>query len=277
MSENDFEDVDCVTFDNDPRTWILKEKIHENKSQLDKMEFDGTHVASKSWEVYICENSADPSEEAIIKIYKQIPYIGSEFTRPQVRRRQALPIDGLAKKELDALRTFTEKGCASTPKLLGYKEEVQGPQDIVPGGFILYLLMERLPGSCLDEYAFWDLDESERAKVLEKFKTAWIDCYNAGLVPSNGLGETIMWDPAAERVYFTGFSDSFSSEESPEGWSERQWDEWDLFQRPRQRQKPVPTGAETGESLLASRSRASNSMVAHIFDMYTGASSPRFS
>lgn len=75
MSENDFEDVDCVTFDNDPRTWILKEKIHENKSQLDKMEFDGTHVASKSWEVYICENSADPSEEAIIKIYKQYVFL----------------------------------------------------------------------------------------------------------------------------------------------------------------------------------------------------------
>jgi hypothetical protein len=100
--------------------------------------------------------------------------MGSEFSPPQLRQRQALELEGFAKRELIALKLFTEKPCPSTPKLLGYKVGTQGPQDLVPGGFIVYVLMEKLPGYCLGRDAFWDLDESERADIRQKFKTAWM-------------------------------------------------------------------------------------------------------
>lgn len=83
-------------------------------------------------------------------------------------------VDGAAEIELGALKLFTEKGCTSTPKLLAFEEETQSSHDSVPGGYILYLLMEKLPGSRIDKDAFWHLDESERAKIREKFKDAWM-------------------------------------------------------------------------------------------------------
>lgn len=52
--------------------------------------------------------------------------------------------------ELDALKDLTENKCTATPKLLGYRFDKQDGNDLAPGGYIMYLVWEKVPGDPLD-------------------------------------------------------------------------------------------------------------------------------
>ena len=93
---------------------------------------------------------------------------------PEERQAQAKPeLRGYAKSELRSLTHFTDKDCHSTPKLLAHRQDIQGPEGFIPGGYALYLLMERLPGCRLGEN-FWALSETDRSDIREKFRGAWV-------------------------------------------------------------------------------------------------------
>lgn len=107
----------------------------------------------------------------IIPILFRIPYAGSEFEAREERERQASTnLTGSASSELESLRRLKECDCA--PTLLAHKREEQGRDGLVPKGFILYLLMNRLPGLRLGP-VFWNLESSEREEIRQKFKAAW--------------------------------------------------------------------------------------------------------
>lgn len=72
---------------------------------------------------------------------------------------------------------------SSTPAFLAFKQEKQGLDAWVPGGYLAYILMEKLPGlSVCDIY--WYLDPEERAEVREGFKTAWTYVYTSFMLSS---------------------------------------------------------------------------------------------
>ncbi|KAJ9193123.1 hypothetical protein DTO021D3_3847 [Paecilomyces variotii] len=242
-----------IEFDDYPHPLILGQKILERKTQLDEMSWETDRVASQAWAIYVCENLNDPTDQAIMKIYMQIPYAGSEFDPPQLRASQALELQGFARSEYNALKLFTEKACPSTPKLLASKVDTQGPQDLVPGGFIVYLLMEKLPCCRLEDEVFWNLDESERADIRQKFKEAWISCYNAGLVLYLGNTDNILWDAATKRLYFTGFQYTCSSEEYAQGWDDKQLRLWFLSKPPKYLLKRPTRDPKPEDSLIALR------------------------
>lgn len=103
----------------------------------------------------------------------RIPFAESESEPPEHSQTQGTGTTGFAASELHALRLFTEKDCPSTPRLLDHKEDRQGPEGLVPGGFFVYLLMNKLPGYRLGA-RYWDLDNDERTKIREEFKIAWM-------------------------------------------------------------------------------------------------------
>ena len=72
--------------------------------------------------------------------------------------------------EIDRLDTLTELGCTSTPSLIDYERQVQDSKMWLPGGYIVYILMELLPGISLDN--FWELPRQERDDVRKAFRTA---------------------------------------------------------------------------------------------------------
>lgn len=108
----------------------------------------------------------------------QLPYKGSEMDRPEERAEQASEtLDSIAQSEFDALQRLTEKRCESTPTLLGYKKDKQDEDGFVPGGYIFYLLMIRLPGIRLGhniemDALFWTLPDTTRDDIREAFKVA---------------------------------------------------------------------------------------------------------
>lgn len=67
------------------------------------------------------------------------------------------------------LLDLTEKGSNITPKLLGYKISTQDRSGLVPGGFIIWLVWEIVPGLRLGDGdgagPFWGLESHERQQV----------------------------------------------------------------------------------------------------------------
>ncbi|KKA24170.1 Uncharacterized protein T310_1822 [Rasamsonia emersonii CBS 393.64] len=179
-----------IDFTNSQSSWILEEKLLERNVQDNEASYRIHQAASAAWAIYVCKNVDNPAQEAIMKIYMQIPYAGSEFDPPEHRQSQATAtghLTGFAASELSALKLLTEKACPSTPTLLDYKHDIQGPEGLVPGG----------------------------------------NGFNAGLVLSLGTYDNLMWDDASKKIYFTGFQYTHSPEPD-EGWDDEEWDIWGL-------------------------------------------------
>ena len=92
---------------------------------------------------------------------------------PDERAKQAKrEIGYIAQTELRALEKLTSMECSSTPTLLAKELATQGRDMPVPGGFIVYMLMNRLPGIPIDK--FWMMDSMERQAIRDAFKTAYL-------------------------------------------------------------------------------------------------------
>lgn len=95
------------------------------------------------------------------------------FSVPSIRAQQASEnIGHIAKAELAALKQLSETECSSAPRLLDYCQMKQTDDMIVPQGYILYILMNRLPGVPLGDI-FWQLDAAERQDIRGAFKIAY--------------------------------------------------------------------------------------------------------
>ena len=74
---------------------------------------------------------------------------------------------------LHTLEQITEQNLKSGPRLLAMDLQTQSLDDFVPGGFSLFLLLEKLPGLQLGP-SFWDFPRSERNRIRANFKSAWM-------------------------------------------------------------------------------------------------------
>ena len=58
------------------------------------------------------------------------------------------------------------------PALFSYKIEKQTVDGLVPGGYLVFMLLEQVSGIRLDN-VYWDLPASERQKIRQAFRVAW--------------------------------------------------------------------------------------------------------
>ncbi|KNG85974.1 hypothetical protein ANOM_006098 [Aspergillus nomiae NRRL 13137] len=107
------------------------------------------------------------------------------------------------------------------------KNDLQKETDPVPDGYILFILMNYLPGVQLSEAIFWGLEASEREQIRQAFKLAWLDCIRSGILPALQDIEHVFWDGAANKAYITSFRMS-----EPAGadimWRDTEWIAWDM-------------------------------------------------
>jgi hypothetical protein len=118
--------------------------------------------------------------------------------------------------EIEALSILTDAGCSCTPALLAWKKDKQGSDMWIPGGFFLYVLMEKVPGvNVNDHYA--KMDREERDKLRASFKQAWLyvthfafvqeelslinprECVACGVVHNDPASRNLLWDRTAEK------------------------------------------------------------------------------
>ncbi|KAK2812811.1 hypothetical protein FQN50_001140 [Emmonsiellopsis sp. PD_5] len=169
-------------------------------------------------EAYIAETCAtcvatqvEPNTgvQGIAKIRMQIPEDPENptSTKPQRCSRRA----GFEFYNHD---TLTKLGCTCTPKLLDSVLLGQKKDEPLPGGFLFFLVMERLPGRNLVNFA--DLPMSERDQVRLAFAKAIREFYALRFMHNDPGRRNLMWDPENKKCYIIDLEDAYQINDDEE-------------------------------------------------------------
>lgn len=104
-------------------------------------------------------------------LLSRVPRRSTEFLPPSERKAQATDkLPHAPANQLWALTTLHKHNSHSSLKLYGYKKSKQNDSGLVPGGYILYLLVQKYPGVSLTEDSFWQLSLPERDEIRQALK-----------------------------------------------------------------------------------------------------------
>jgi hypothetical protein len=151
-------------------SWIITQKLSEQAAYLTKENFDNGVGLPLTTGLFLCHLEEEPAQIAFMRIYYQIPVTGTEDDLAKLAQQV---IEPKVCSEREAFKQLMAQGCTAAPRYLGYDEKKQGPNDLVPGGFINYLVWEKVPGESLTEDFFWSLDRPTRGDIRAKFRTAF--------------------------------------------------------------------------------------------------------
>lgn len=153
------------------RTWVITEKLVERAAPLTDHDVKMGRGYPKTVGKFLCHLAEDPKQIAFMRIYKQIPITGTEGANNDTLARQAVP-PGVC-GELESFKLFQSGGCSAVPRFLGYAEHTQGEHDLLPGGYVRYLVWEKVLGEPLTEEFFWGLGDAARKDISSKFRAAY--------------------------------------------------------------------------------------------------------
>ncbi|KAJ5858182.1 hypothetical protein N7455_009076 [Penicillium solitum] len=184
------------------------------------------YVAGK----FLCRPASpgNPNLLSFMRIYKQIPIAGTEFEKGPIRAAQA--VKSHEPTELTAYKSLKEKGCDVIPQLLGYQSDQQDEDDTVPGGFITYVMWEKVPGESLDWQMFWISSFSKREEIRVKFCEVYkkLDAYGYHL----GTGmRKILYDWPTKTMHLSGLPDTTRTAEDTQ-WSDSLYVNYGLVRPP---------------------------------------------
>ena len=159
---------------------------------------DGTPAESRV--VFSCrrlssssQQNGDGGEEYIMKVKVQIP----TDLEPDPER-QAGPSDTTA-RELKALELFRDQKTQYAPHLVAFKQDVQLENGKLPGGYITYTVMTKMPGKNLyPGWKYWDLQPSDRDQIIPKFLKALRAIYALGVEPIDRGLRNVIWEKETE-------------------------------------------------------------------------------
>ncbi|KAF7131151.1 hypothetical protein CNMCM5793_004201 [Aspergillus hiratsukae] len=113
---------------------------------------------------------------------------------PQIRRKEAAKQQPHV--ELTTLKALKELECDVVPDLLAYGERKQGEDSIVPGGYITYVVWDKVPGEPLNAEEFWKLDLESRQAIRDRFREAYPKLRKCGYLPRMSTMSKIIYDKA---------------------------------------------------------------------------------
>ncbi|KAJ5598206.1 hypothetical protein N7537_008290 [Penicillium hordei] len=155
------------------RDWVVIEKLSEHPRPVTPKDFDDGMGPAYTAGKHFCRlaGSRGHSKLAFMRIYKQIPLVSTELDNLSVRKAQASR--PRYHVEFHALKHLTKNRCTTTPKLLGCQIDKQDENDLVPDGYIIHLVWEKVRGYYPPEIEFWSLPYSRRESIRRKFKMAY--------------------------------------------------------------------------------------------------------
>ncbi|CAG8380684.1 unnamed protein product [Penicillium salamii] len=114
----------------------------------------------------------------MMRVYLQLPYTNTELEDSATRAQQATTCDPA---ELSAYKTLSRNQWTSqfTPSLLAYQVSKQSDSGLIPGGFIICIVWEVVPGLRLgDSFGsepFWASvqDITERNRIRARFEDTY--------------------------------------------------------------------------------------------------------
>ncbi|KAJ5579886.1 uncharacterized protein N7459_005871 [Penicillium hispanicum] len=208
-----------------PGQWKILEILEDEDHQMEQADVRG---GAKSYATLklVCAKAADPSIQARMRVYLQVPAAGTETEQSSIRARQATTFEP---EELRAYRIISMEESVSkfTPKLLGFHKARQNDSELVPGGFIIFIVWEFVPGQPLDDgsgeaSAFWDLDRPTRDKVRKLFKESFLSTTRKlgklRVWPGSHGPHNLVWNGKTQTLYWVRFREL--EENDPPSWSD---------------------------------------------------------
>ncbi|KAJ9193063.1 hypothetical protein DTO164E3_8028 [Paecilomyces variotii] len=185
------------------RSWIITEKLGERASYLSQEDIDRVVGSPMTVGKFLCHLEEDPTQIAFMRIYYQIPYTGTEDADLATLAQQVKPPQ--PRGELEAFRLLMRQGCSSVPRFLGYCRRTQEEHELVPGGFVEYLVWQKVPGEPLTQEYFWSLDPHVREDIRAKFRVAFEEMLRCGVKPQSSRTSKIIYDKSTGNVRISGF------------------------------------------------------------------------
>lgn len=189
--------------------WTLIEKLEQRSWRQDEADTSYGGFPSFARATFLVRKESI-DREAFMRIYQQVPSKGTEFFPPEERANQAASSGNHA--EFEAVRTFYEKKSPITPALLAYKEEIQDRQGLIPGGYVILFVFERVPGVPLAEdkilpgYGaplhrfFREFDDDERKQIRQHFDEGYIKLQKLGWEPAYPWASHLIWDKSSTKL-----------------------------------------------------------------------------
>ncbi|KAJ5554963.1 hypothetical protein N7461_003433 [Penicillium sp. DV-2018c] len=173
---------------------------------------------------FLCRPASDEDDNrrAFLRIYQQVPIAGTEVKSAAIRARQAVDTPPNL-PELMAFQTFMRKDCDVVPRLLAYQQRRQADDEVVPGGYITYILWEKVAGESLDLTEFWRLPFAERKAIRDRFRQVYTRFLPCGYMPCMGGPSKIIYDKSSGQMHVCGFRQAVRFDEP------QQWDDVNYF------------------------------------------------
>ncbi|OJJ45691.1 hypothetical protein ASPZODRAFT_17139 [Penicilliopsis zonata CBS 506.65] len=185
--------------------WKILEKLNEHDYQVNEEVHHEYGFRSIATAKILCCDPLNRAKKALMRIYTQVPHRKTEMDDAETRGRQATTYNP---RELVAYRDLTQKRSSNTPKLLGYKIGTQGPSGLVPGGFIIWLVWEIVPGLRLGDSdgagPFLALESYEREQIRAVFIDALLKLVENGWYPTVPRARSLVWHRETQTLYFIG-------------------------------------------------------------------------
>jgi predicted component of type VI protein secretion system len=118
----------------------------------------------------------DQEQLFILKLKVQIPE-PTDVNQPAAAAAAAPPTSNPTQSdatahELSALQIFRDAGTDYGPRLVDFDSQRQGPEGLLPGGYISCTVMSTIPGKSLFDLGYWSLEADDRAEIQERFLEA---------------------------------------------------------------------------------------------------------
>ncbi|BCS05375.1 uncharacterized protein AKAW2_81176S [Aspergillus luchuensis] len=210
-------------------TWRLTKKIKESEDIYSQSDHEDDVAISEARAVFVASRGpgAAPTT-AVLKVHMQIPWWGSATKKPLIRAQQAVPETSTrGTREVEALTLLTKAGCSSTPHLIDWMKRQQTQDEWVPGGYIHFIVMEKVPGVDVS-LNFDTLDRKERDELRAAFKTSFLECTACGIVNRDSGSQNLRWDAERQKCYIIDWEMHHPSRKRDEIWSDKKFISWNL-------------------------------------------------
>jgi hypothetical protein len=191
---------------------------------------DGTPAESRI--VFICRQinqgtSKDDGREFVVKIKVQISH--NYLNTPQEPQEEP---STTTTAEINALQIFTQAKNPHVPHLVALKQEAQSPDGLLPGGYITYTVMTKLPGQNLLDLQYWSITSKERDLIMDKFWRVLQSIYDLGIEPIDRALRNVLWEQETQTCTIVDFElwHEAKKEKAPDRTYELQ--RWGLARRP---------------------------------------------
>ncbi|KAF7714897.1 Uncharacterized protein PECH_007860 [Penicillium ucsense] len=108
-----------------------------------------------------------------LRIHHLIPTIGTDFESSNLRAEQTAPSPETT--ELSAFIHSASKAFPVLPRLLGFQKGKQGDNDVVPRGFLTFVVWNKVMGNSLSADHFSSLSLQPRDAIRRKFRRVFGD------------------------------------------------------------------------------------------------------